>query len=240
MDDYEAEDTTQLEEGNESNAALLQLQDAFVSALTASGALGKIRAQLRATALALTRGDDDLMQAAVGPVTRPLSLPPSAKVSLLLLYDFLQHHQLSQTAGVLEVEAGVHLLLNERASLLGDLADTPGSGSLLERVVQSYSTHPRTSSPEPPQGRHVTNGALTVANASPAGPSTKGDAAVTSPAAREPEGEDGDEDAIAAVLPADMDVQHELDRYEDSIPFSDTDGNLDAVAPCDEVERLSA
>ncbi|KAG5469265.1 hypothetical protein LSCM1_02480 [Leishmania martiniquensis] len=230
MDEFRVNDTTQLEEGNESNAALLQLQDAFVSALTASGTLGKIRAQLRATALALIRGDEDLQDAAVGPFMRPRTLTAPAKVSLLLLYDFLQHHHLQQTAGVLDVESGVHLLFHERSTLLGSLIELPGDGSLLERLVQSYEigipvAGPRSSNAPAAPPRTPLTASLVAAEAGASRYSFSSSSVAG-------------EEAAAAAQPGDPDVEYELDRYEDSIPFSDTEGTIDASMQCNEVERL--
>ncbi|KAG5493426.1 hypothetical protein JIQ42_01792 [Leishmania sp. Namibia] len=229
MDEFRADDATQLE-GNESNTALLQLQDAFVSALTASGTLGKIRAQLRATALALIRGDEDLQNAAVGPFIRPLSLTTPAKVSLLLLHDFLQHHHLQQTAGVLDVESGVHLLFHERSALLGDLTHLPGDGSLLERLVRSFETARPLAGADPSRAPVVLNGPQLMSSfvvveslASPFSSSSSSAAG---------------EQAAATAQPEDPDVEYELDKYEDSIPFSDTDGTIEANMQCDEVELL--
>ncbi|KAK7197285.1 hypothetical protein NESM_000675200 [Novymonas esmeraldas] len=225
MDEYGTEDVNQIEDGNESNAALLQLQDAFVNALTASGALGKIRAQLRASALALIRGDDDLQDAAVGPVVRPMALSSGAKVSLLLLYDFLQHHHLHQTAGVLEVEGSMHLLSNERASLLGGLAQLPGDGSLLERLLQSHEA-------DKEKGRIVNPPSTTTAAAAAAPSPPEGPAAADLSVSRS-----ATEDAgLAGPPPDDADVLYELERYDDSIPFSDTDTPIDAHDACDELD----
>ncbi|CAJ1991962.1 hypothetical protein conserved [Leishmania donovani] len=231
MDEFRPDDTTQIEEGSESNAALLQLQDALVSALTASGALGKIRAQLRATALALIRGDDELQNAAVGPFIRPLTLTTHAKVCLLLLHDFLQHYHLQQTAGVLDVESSLHLLFNERSALLGDLARLPGDGSLLERLVQLY---------EPT--RQIPG----VGSSNATAVTTASQATVSIPAAKPPaspvassSSSASQEQTVALAQPQDADVQYELDRYEDSIPFSDAEGTMDGYAHCEEVERLT-
>ncbi|KAG5494967.1 hypothetical protein JKF63_02019 [Porcisia hertigi] len=230
MDEYGVDEAPQVE-GSESNAALMQLQDAFVSALTASGTLGKIRAQLRATALALLRGDDDLQNAAVGSFIRPLTLTTHAKVSLLLLYDFLEHHHLRQTAGVFDVESSVHLLLEERTSLLAELARLPGEGSLLERLLQSHEQATQVSSASPPH----------VSTPPTASKETSGISAVessTSPVCFE-SSLGALEKAAPAAQPEDADVQYELNKYEDSIPFSDADGTIDANMQCDEVERLT-
>ncbi|CAJ1011546.1 hypothetical protein Q4I28_006859 [Leishmania naiffi] len=231
MDEFRADDTTELEEGNESNTTLLQLQDAFVSALTASGTLGKIRAQLRATALALIRGDEDLQNAAVGPFIRPLTLTTPTKVSLLLLYDFLQHHHLQQTAGVLDVEGSVHLLLNERSVLLGDLARLPGDGSLLERLVQSYEPASQASI----AGHSNTHATLTPSKAAGALAAMEQQAFPLISSS----GPVTEEETVAVAQAHDADVLYELEKYEDSIPFSDTEGTIDASMQCEEVERLT-
>ncbi|GET91743.1 hypothetical protein, conserved [Leishmania tarentolae] len=230
MDEFRAGGATHIEEGSEANAALLQLQDAFVSALTASGTLGKIRAQLRASALALIRGDDELQNAAVGPFIRPATLNTHAKVSLLLLYDFLQHYHLQQTAGVLDVESSVHLLVNERATLLGELAQLPGDGPLLERLLRLYEPPTKMPDTEPPNASAVP----IASKATPGVPAAETPAltvACTTSSA-------SDEETTALAEPHDADVLYELDKYEDSIPFSDTEGPLDAAFQCDEVERL--
>ncbi|CBZ29799.1 conserved hypothetical protein [Leishmania mexicana MHOM/GT/2001/U1103] len=230
MDDFRPDDTTQIEEVSESNAALLQLQDAFVSALTASGTLGKIRAQLRATALALIRGDDELQNAAVGPFIRPLTLTTHAKVSLLLLYDFLQHYHLQQTAGVFDVESGVHLLFNERSVLLGDLARLPGDGPLLERLVRLHEPGRQIPGAGPSNATVVPTTSQATASIPTAKPPASPVASASSSAS--------EEHTATMASPQDADVQYELDRYEDSIPFSDTEGTIDGNVHCDEVDRL--
>lgn len=217
VDDFGADAAQHFEEGNESNAALLQLQDAFVSALTSSGVLGKIRAELRATALSLLRGDEALERAAVGDVLRPATLAPTSKVALLLLYDFLQHHHLRQTAGVLEVEGSVHLLSSEQDALFGDLTTLPGEGPLLERLIDAF--HSGKCHPQHDAADRAAGSSEKLGDAPPL-PTV-----------------DAEESGVAtAAHPENEDVLRELEAYEPSVAFSDASGTLDSGERCDEVE----
>lgn len=230
IDDFDVEGAQHLEEGNESNAALLQLQDAFVSALTSSGALGKIRAELRATALSLIRGDEDLQRAAVGDALKPASLSTASKISLLLVFDFLQHHQLRQTAGVLEVEGGVHLLSNEQDALLGDLQALPGKGPLLERLVESFD-------------KSQVAGPSFVGQSKSSHDDRKSNDLAAShekkvEASKPPSTSVEQTTMVSIVLPDNKDVLREYEAYEASVAFSDVDGALDTEQECDEVEEM--
>jgi hypothetical protein len=234
-DDFDIEGAQALEEGNESNAALLQLQDAFVSALTSSGALGKIRAELRATALSLLRGDEELQRAAVGDVLKPTSLSTTSKVALLLLYDFLQYHQLRQTAGVLEVEGSVHLLSSEQDALLSDMRALPGDGPLLERLVEFFGRNPMgvpLAAVVSPTGEVV----RTLISEEPRAEVTRD---ASSPASNSLSSSLKKIATTTVVLPENEDVRREYDVYEPSIAFSDVDGALDdGEHQYDEVEEI--
>ncbi|KPI86881.1 hypothetical protein ABL78_4071 [Leptomonas seymouri] len=231
MDDFDVDGAQHLDNGNESNAALLQLQDAFVSALTSSGALGKIRAELRATALSLLRGDDELQRAAVGDVLKCASLPVASKISLLLFYDFLQHHHLRQTTGVLEVEGSVHLLLGEQDALLGDLRALPGDGPLLERLVESFNKgHTRASSENDKSAGGAVSGAPQQ--------SSEQNIPASAPASNSLSASFMKTTASPAFLPESEDVLREYYMYEPSLAFSDVDGVLDSEQQCDELEDV--
>lgn len=96
-----------LDEQDEQSLQLLELKDAFVSALTANGVLGKIKAQLRASAVSLLRGDPTLAEAAVGRTTAPDHHSLESGVVLLLIHQFLLQHNMTATAGVFEAEGAV-------------------------------------------------------------------------------------------------------------------------------------
>lgn len=96
-----------IDEPDEEAMQLLELKDAFVGALTANGVLGKIKAQLRASAVSLLRGDPTLAEAAVGRTTAPDRLSLESGVVLLLIHQFLLQHNMTATAGVFEAEGAV-------------------------------------------------------------------------------------------------------------------------------------
>ncbi|KPA76870.1 hypothetical protein ABB37_07663 [Leptomonas pyrrhocoris] len=231
MDDFDTDGAQHLENGHESNAALLQLQDAFVSALTSSGALGKIRAQLRATALSLLRGDDDLQRAAVGDVLKPASLSAASKISLLLLYDFLQFHHLRETAGVLEVEGSVHLLSGEQDTLLGGLRTLPGEGPLLERLVESCEK-----GHVPPflEKGSLSGGVVPDARSRLTEPNIESPSLASSSISTAFK----KTTTTTVALPENEDVLREYQAYEPSITFSDVDGVLEDERQCDEAEDV--
>ncbi|ORC91114.1 uncharacterized protein TM35_000061190 [Trypanosoma theileri] len=109
------------EDVNEINTTLLELQDALTAALRETGVLGKLRAQLRASAISVVRGDSHLRDAAVssaGKIMQPASLSLEARVALLLMEDFMRVHGLLHTIGVFEAESNVCLIgETERATM---------------------------------------------------------------------------------------------------------------------------
>ncbi|EKF27883.1 hypothetical protein MOQ_008384 [Trypanosoma cruzi marinkellei] len=98
------------EDVNEINTTLLELQDAFATALRNAGVLGKLRAQLRAAAISVIRGDPYLRTAAVGKTILPAALSPEGRVALLLIEEFARVHGLQQTLGVFEEESNLSLV----------------------------------------------------------------------------------------------------------------------------------
>lgn len=228
------------DDNNEVNSHLLELQDALVQALSACGALGKIRAQLRAAAIGLLRADPELQMAAVGQ-THPLpGMPLLTQVSLLLIEDFLNQLALRETAGVFLAEAGAGFASDEAHAALqqgirGQLAhtETAGKGSLLEALVASALRAEPTAAASLPAKE---NGLVT-----PAVQASRADAGdlpkplPTAPAdARATEHREhvGDGDAQLG-----SGVRQLLDKYEESVPYSDADGPLDEDV-FDEVEVL--
>lgn len=218
------------EDGNEANSQLLELQDAFVQTLSASGALGKIRAELRATALSLLRADPSMKLAAVGATHSLVDMPLESQVTLLLVDDFLRQKSYRQSAGVYSAEAGpgfasdeAHDVLRERFYSESRAEGSRSDETLLERIVKAALTTP----PNPQSERPPPTG--TVAPPQVAGPS-----AAFLPANDVGHNEQGSADSSPmphsgtldnqsdAVL-QDAGVQHYLEHYEESLPFSDSD-----------------
>lgn len=226
----EAEHSGNVDDGNEANTQLLELQDALMHALSMSGALGKLRAQLRATAIGLFRGDADLQHAAVGSTMSPGELPVESRLTLLLLHDFLQERGLEATAGVLEAESGMRIPASEeRDALLGQFSPLPGQGTLLERVVHYAvnASNDGTHSGRPLPATASGLAAVSSTFGQPRPVDSVGMADVSSTMVgwgTAPE-----------VAPEDADVAEGLENYENSIDFDDVEGTID-VAEYDEVE----
>lgn len=223
MSDLEREEEGPRGDGSDSNTAMLQLQESFVNALTACGALGKIRAQLRATALALMRGDTDLQGAAIGDAISPLTMSTTSKVALLLMYDFLQSHGFTQTAGVLEVEGTIQLLAGEEAGIVEGIRDLGSGGSAMDQLIEYWLRTRNMGLDREDQGHSSIHSSRTE---SPGRTDSIG----------APKGGRA-QDSIVVSVPQDIDILNILDAYEDSIPFSDREGDLDDMN-CDEIEKL--
>ncbi|ESL06620.1 hypothetical protein TRSC58_05703 [Trypanosoma rangeli SC58] len=128
------------EDTNEINTTLLELQGAFAEALRNAGVLGKLRAQLRAAAISVIRGDPHLCTAAVGKTMVPGDLSPEGRVALLLIQDFARMHGLQQTLGVFEEESNLSLVGESELNTARRLQGSQKS-SALEQLIAAAMAH---------------------------------------------------------------------------------------------------
>lgn len=91
----------------EDEEKMQDLKNALAGALAANGVLGKIRAQLRASAVSLLRSDPGLKEAAVGSTVEMKKLPLETQVAFLLIHEFLSHHKMDTTAGIFAEEGAI-------------------------------------------------------------------------------------------------------------------------------------
>lgn len=116
---------------------LSEVHDAFVTALINSGMMGKIRAQLRAAALAIVK-DDKKTEAVIGGHAMK-NLPTETKIAFLLVDEFLKAKRLKQSHGIYHEECGVEALESSKQTILEPLSSTvPSSssgGTLLEDII---------------------------------------------------------------------------------------------------------
>ena len=88
-------------------AEMSELQQSLVTALTASGVLGKLRAQLRLASLAIIRDDSTALET-VFPARMPLQqLTAEQRIGLLIVDEFLASLNLTLTQGTFEEEASI-------------------------------------------------------------------------------------------------------------------------------------
>lgn len=202
--------------GSEINSQLLDLQDAFVHAMTVSGTLGKLRAQLRAAAIGLLRGDSALQRSAVGePICVP-ELPLASRVALLLVQDFLQSRSLNHTLGIFEAEGSPGLTGGDAKEAIHRLLeDVNPEGSMLERLISAT----------------LQSGLASVATASP------GLLTTPCPPTPSPETQDMGSVSTSDLLVVAPVVAEALAEYEPSVSFSDSGGRLDEGL-YDEIEIL--
>ncbi|CCW63030.1 unnamed protein product [Phytomonas sp. EM1] len=194
--------------GNEANTQLLELQGAFIDALTNMGLMGKLKAQLRAVALALLRGDPNLSLAAVGPTKSFVHAPIETQISLLLINDFLTNNHLTQTAGVLEVEAGISSCSScaeeQMRSSIGTLS---GDGTMLERLIHFAIN-----------GNHTPNSHL---SASPQAALVNSEPEPMLPSTRDKTSVDTEEAQETLLELCNPRLHDEINQYEKSISYSD-------------------
>ncbi|EPY24242.1 hypothetical protein STCU_04860 [Strigomonas culicis] len=204
-------DPTQIEEdGNEANTQLLELQDAVVNALTASGILGRLRAQLRASTLGLLKGDKGLIEASVGKAVPLAALTLEHRVVLLLIKDFFEKGGYTETLGMFEAESNVRLLGEEEEHAARTVASHfEPEESILEQLLVS--------SMRDPEGLSRAKTASTVAP--------------------DQDGNVNDEVDAVSEEPSDVDVTRGLQGYEPSLDFSDGDGPIDTLR-MDEIETV--
>lgn len=121
------------EEPEDAAEHLAELKEAFTSALIANGVLGKMKAQLRAAAVSLLRGDSSLTTAAIGD-TFSTNTELETKVTLLLIHNFLVANHLSITAGIMESECSLgHCIDNEAREAVERL---PAADCVLTSIVR--------------------------------------------------------------------------------------------------------
>eukprot|EP00796_Vickermania_ingenoplastis_P004150 gene4150-2992_t len=213
-------DGSSIEEEEES-MHLVELKDAFTSALTANGVLGKIKAQLRASAVSLLRGDPELAAAAVGRTMAPDRMALESKVALLLIRQFLVSHDMSATAGVFEAESSLTEVGTDAQDLFGRLfargADDCPLTALVREAIQN------------PDGPAVTraNSGTSLAPVQAAKPEAEVEAAP----APNPNAEQLD---LLASVP---EVATVLEGLHDSFSFSDTEGALDPDLAYDRIDN---
>lgn len=75
-----------------------------MSALSADGTLGKLKAQLRAAAVSILRDKPALAEAAVGKTVAIGNLSLETQVVFLLIHEFLLAHSMNVSAGLFEQE----------------------------------------------------------------------------------------------------------------------------------------
>ncbi|CCW66116.1 unnamed protein product [Phytomonas sp. Hart1] len=196
--------------GNEANTQLLELQEGFMKVLTNTGLLGKLKAQLRAVALALLRGDPNLSLAAVGPTNSFAQASIETQIALLIINDFLAINHLTQTAGVLEVEAGTSFRSNRvEDQVKRSIATLSGEGTMLERLIH-LAIH----------RDHVSESHLSaLPSVALANPEPK----PMSPLMRDEIPVDVEENPKTLLEPIDSKIHYELMQYEESIPYSDVE-----------------
>lgn len=133
------------------NTQLADVHNEFMTALVSSGLLGKLRAQLRAAAVAIL-DDDKTVLRALGSQSMK-SATDRSKIALLLIEDFLQTKTMKHSLGVFAEESNVGSIhANERDQLLHPLqqkCDSSGS-SLLEAIIGLALLPPATAPAAPP------------------------------------------------------------------------------------------
>ncbi|RNF20910.1 uncharacterized protein Tco025E_03615 [Trypanosoma conorhini] len=201
MEEHPVED-----DANEINTTLLELQSAFAAALRNAGVLGKLRAQLRAAAISVIRGDPHLRTAAVGKTVLPADLSPEGRVALLLIEDFARVHGLQQTLGVFEEESNLSLVGEPERNTARRLQG-PRKTSALEQLVAAAMAH------EPPQ-REEQQPAAAHESESRAPATTA--AAAAAAAGKQEEAAEG-APVAAAHHP---EIAAGLEDYEDSVDYS--------------------
>lgn len=92
---------------DESTAKLIALKKALVCVLCSNGILGKVKAQLRASAVSCLRGNPALADAAVGKTIDMNRVPIASQIVLVLIHQFLIAHDMNITAGVFEAEGSL-------------------------------------------------------------------------------------------------------------------------------------
>jgi hypothetical protein len=122
------------------NTQLADVHNEFMTALVNSGLLGKLRAQLRAAAVAII-DDDKVALRALGSQNMK-SATDRSKIALLLIEDFMQANMMKHSLGVFTEESSVGSVTSgEREQLLGPIqqkasgAIAPQSSSLLETLI---------------------------------------------------------------------------------------------------------
>ncbi len=115
-----------------------ELQQALVTALTASGALGTLRAQLRQASLAVLRDDNRSLDRVVPSRLNLQTLTEEQRVGLLVVDEFLGSLGLTLTHGMLQEEAAIETVQGSNPPGLEALprqAGTPVLLTLLRRAT---------------------------------------------------------------------------------------------------------
>lgn len=221
MSTHTEDDTVQ--DDQEVNTHVLELQDALLSALSASGALGKIRAQVRASTLSLLRGDPALQEAAIGK-TGSQSVSAESKIAMMLVQDFLKTHLLDEAAGVLAAEAGNTFSLDD-TSALARYQSLPGSGSMLERLV-----HHGMKGSEVNEMRTSLAAPVETEKNKDSNTETRDEPALSQDGAGTRTVEDLERPSQADNTPPSAAIAKALRDYDSSIDFSDDSGEVDVTA----------
>jgi hypothetical protein len=116
-------------------AEFAELQRSLVTALTASGALGKLRAQLRLASLAVLRDDAHSLDAVVPSRLNLQQLSPGQRLGLLLVDEFLSSLNLSLTKGILEEEAAIGAIRASNPPGLDRMPQTDNAPALLALIA---------------------------------------------------------------------------------------------------------
>ncbi|CUG92335.1 Hypothetical protein, putative [Bodo saltans] len=121
------------------NTQLADVHNEFMTALVNTGLLGKLRAQLRAAAVAII--DDDKVALRTLGSHNMKTATDRSKIALLLIEDFLQSNTMKHSLGVFVEESNVgSVKAEEREQLLNPIQQrAPGgaaqSSSLLETLI---------------------------------------------------------------------------------------------------------
>lgn len=136
------------------NGQLADVHNELMTALVNSGLMGKIRAQLRAAAVAILDDDRTALRALGSHNVKSAS--DRSKIALLLVEEFLQLNSMKHSLGVFTEESNVSSLEpHERNRLLEPMQQhqlvaaaglpgdgTPQTGSLLETLIGAFMLNP--------------------------------------------------------------------------------------------------
>ncbi|KAH9584025.1 hypothetical protein LSM04_001311 [Trypanosoma melophagium] len=205
------------EDVNEINTTLLELQDALTAALRETGVLGKLRAQLRAAAVSVVRGDPHLREAAVsaGKIMqindKQISL--EGRLALLMMEDFMRVHGMLHSLGVLAAESNVSMVgeterttLQQMRTRLFNKEDNNNNNnmSILERLIAN------TLQRDKPVVRSASTGSSSISLTPP-----------EQSKEIEEEEEIDEKKEKEKEIPHNVEIITELQEYDDSVDFSD-------------------
>lgn len=102
----------------EHRKSFMTLKMALMVELCNNGVLGKLKAQLRASAVSSLRGKTELADAAVGKTINVNNFSQETKIVLLLIREFLIAHDINITAGIFEEECSLAAIDDESQTIV--------------------------------------------------------------------------------------------------------------------------